>query len=799
MTTVEAVRVEFVERRRGGNFVIEAPQSRKRYTCSCQEFFPIEVGDILYGSCEVQQGDRLLFRKAPLAIIPETQMATMTLLTGLPVRLTIVKANEFYEEAIRLTRIEYKLDEKSKDIPAAVCFYLDNKAYEFSQNQSMISTLSSLSNIITVTKLVGLLENIHKRRNKRRLWLLGLNNREIRGCMISHPVIYQRIMTKAHGIFTFANIPIKKCVEVAMRLGIRLSQEHNSCAIIVRILYNNITSRAYTATPVGLLHKMCSSMGINNLNALLPLLYGEYGVIKDLNCFYLPYQYKVERELSIIIHDLLTRPRAIEYELKDLHFEHPNFTNEQKQAVLNMVNNNLSILQAPAGCGKSVSIKEFVSNLDRWGKKYYMCAATACAAERMKALTGKEAYTIHRLLIIFNQRIRERKDGELVDCKVNGPEDGLDYLIIDEHSMVNCGIFYRLISRAREINNNVSVALIGDENQLPTISWGNLILELRKLKNTSPLRSIPTATLNENHRILAPNDGILAASKHILGESSVVDDNIDYGFDEEDMISVNSSAINFKQTDNFRILCGGINLVYELLGLFYKAGVKQDEITIISPFNTDLPDLNSKFQEIFNEGAPAVKDIKGREWQIGSRIMCTRNCYKKNIFNGTVGKVTNVNSKILSVRFRNSSQTEDFPMPQYGDQDIKRRFGAAEDDDDDPDEEGDVGLDQLSIAYALTTHKMQGSENENIIIWLPASKDSGFLNKYLIYTAFTRARRNLYVVGDYDTLAKAVRRNPKYRCDNLAERINKLFGTPQLLTNCFGKDVGKIIEAYYPY
>lgn len=750
MTAVKDVIVTVVPRGARGTFTIKAPKSGKSYSCVCAGFCPVEEGDIVSGDCEEKNGV-LHFHKVPTVIVPDTQEAIVRYLTSFPLKLfPLPKLNNFYAALAQLASASFpsSADGKQVNVQENICRYLDNKAYEYTHDHTVVKELKSLTNITTVTNVEKLLAHVHKHRNRRRLWLLGLKDRDINSCHMPEPDIYRTIIHKPHGVLTLYSLDIDKCRAILDHLGFTVTPEDALCAAVVRILHSNVKNKAYAGTPSNLLHKMLGPG--TDMSRLLPRLKEEYGVVLDMGTYYLQQQHRVEKETAQFIHDLLRKP-PLTTSMAELKFE-AKFTQEQRSAVLTMYNNWISCLQAPAGCGKTLSISQFIANLDSYKKKYYMCTFTARAAERLTELTGKPAYTIHRLISMLNKRGESKK------------EEKIDYIINDEVSMLPVPLFYRLFTTILKLGHTPQWVFVGDKNQLPTISWGNLMTELLKIKE------LPFSQLSKNHRITeGNNDGISAAANVVIGESKATVDT-DYDFDDDDITVSDATTMSFKETDNFRILDGGIDVVYELLSLLYKSGIKQNRITIITPFNNnDIQALNKKFQDIFNESGQKIKDIKGREWIVGSRIMCTRNNYELGIFNGTQGTIMAVDEKNLCVQFK--GVMHQFPFPQPGDP-VKEE--AKSGSDDDPEFEGDIGVDQLVISYALTTHKIQGGENDIIIVWLPPSKDSGFLNKNLIYTAFTRARASLFVVGDRNTLMRAIQRKPKYRCDNLCARIRAL-------------------------
>ncbi len=223
---------------------------------------------------------------------------------------------------------------------------------------------------------------------------------------------------------------------------------------------------------------------------------------------------------------------------------------------------------------------------------------------------------------------------------------------------------------------------------------------------------------------------------------------------------------SFSPYPNFIILPNSIEIVQKIVKKLADLAIPSTNITVITPFNKYLGQLNEFFRQIYKIGDSKIVDYLGREWQPGDRVMMTENNYSINVMNGEEGIVSSVTDTHIFVIFRGS---------EY-------KFSTAEPNDTRHDvsmysklklsKEAKLNVKTLTHSFAVTIHKAQGSEWEYVILYVPKFfTSSSFINWQMIYTAITRARKGLFVVADQQTLCSGLLKSPGKRYDGLAKMI----------------------------
>ena len=397
-------------------------------------------------------------------------------------------------------------------------------------------------------------------------------------------------------------------------------------------------------------------------------------------------------------------------------------------------------------------IDQIAYNLDLKGEKYSICSFTGKAVSRVKEVTKKEnCLTIDRLITCAN--------------KIKGSTT-INHIIIDECSMVTTELFYRLIISFPEIKR---LTLVGDINQLPPINHGCFFNELIKSGR------IPIYYLNISHRFYFTNndnkqiDGIMENAKALLNH--------------------NIGQFNFITSDNdrfiqnFQVFQGNYEKVGDIIKKFKKLGIESEDIVILSPYEAELNNLNTLFQQIYTNNSEYAIDYKGRRFNIGDRVMHKINDYDLNIFNGTEGIVKKITDKSIKIHFQGSG-TIDFLLNDIKNDDpyqllptIKKKlhYNKIYDRIDNgflTEQEKDAlrSTERLDISFAITVDKSQGSEYNYVIFYVPfrSTNNYKFVNRNRIYTAITRAKIACYVCAPQENISRGVLYNP------YCERIDRL-------------------------
>ena len=220
------------------------------------------------------------------------------------------------------------------------------------------------------------------------------------------------------------------------------------------------------------------------------------------------------------------------------------------------------------------------------------------------------------------------------------------------------------------------------------------------------------------------------------------------------------------------MLEGNIENVFDIIRAMYQRKVDSSKLTIITPYNKDLQQLNSTYQQIYNDGKSNIADCRGQVWMVGDRVMMKDNNYDINVMNGEEGIVRDilddgedVEEPKIVVEFEDGAHHK-----------FKTIYKEEETDEDDYKLKKELTVKQLQHSFAVTVHKSQGSEWDFVIIYIPSTMNTvtSFLNSNLVYTSITRARRAVWMIGDILSYNSAAVITPPYRCDNLSKRMKQI-------------------------
>ena len=405
----------------------------------------------------------------------------------------------------------------------------------------------------------------------------------------------------------------------------------------------------------------------------------------------------------------------------------------QKKAVTEAAGHGLFILTGGPGTGKTTTINAIIRFFEGEGSELRLAAPTGRAAKRMTEATGYEAQTIHRLLEL-NGMPEEEKQGQAVHFERNA-ENPLeaDVIIIDEMSMVDIQLMHSLLLA---VTAGTRLILVGDENQLPSVGPGNVLRDI--------IRSgeFPVVELKKIFRQASESDIVVNAHKINRGEQVT--------------LSNKSSDFFFlKRQDADIIIRVVIALIQEKLPRYVEA--KPFDIQVLTPMRKGLlgvERLNQILQRYLNPPEPSKKEKEYGQglFREGDKVMQIRNNYQLEweirgryeipvdkgvgVFNGDTGILKTINefSETAEVEF------EDGRCAEYS---FKQ-------------------LEELELAYAVTIHKSQGSEYPAVVIPL-LSGPRMLLNRNLLYTAVTRARRCVTIVGSEETFREMIKNEKQQR------------------------------------
>ena len=405
----------------------------------------------------------------------------------------------------------------------------------------------------------------------------------------------------------------------------------------------------------------------------------------------------------------------------------------QKKAVTEAASHGLFILTGGPGTGKTTTINAIIRFFEGEGVELRLAAPTGRAAKRMTETTGYEAQTIHRLLEL-NGMPEEEKEGQAVHFERNAenPLDA-DVVIIDEMSMVDIQLMHSLLLA---VTAGTRLILVGDENQLPSVGPGNVLRDIIRSGEFSVVE------LKKIFRQATESDIVVNAHKINRGEQ----------------VTLSNKSRDFfflKRQDADIIIRVLIALIQEKLPKYVEA--KPFDIQVLTPMRKGLlgvERLNQILQRYLNPPEPSKKEKEYGQglFREGDKVMQIRNNYQLEweirgrygipvekgvgVFNGDTGILKNINE------FAETAEVE-FEDGRWAEYSFKQ-------------------LEELELAYAVTIHKSQGSEYPAVVLPL-LSGPRMLLNRNLLYTAVTRARKCVTIVGSEETFREMINNEKQQR------------------------------------
>lgn len=395
---------------------------------------------------------------------------------------------------------------------------------------------------------------------------------------------------------------------------------------------------------------------------------------------------------------------------------------EQLAAVAYGLKAKVLIITGGPGTGKSTITKAILTITERIANQIILAAPTGRAAKRMSEITKKKASTIHSLLEMDFKIGKFKRNKENPIC--------CDLLIIDEASMIDTQLMYNLL---KAIPDDARIILIGDIDQLPSIGPGNVLKDLIASKKLS------ITELKKIFRQAA--DSFIVTNAHRINRGQFPD--ISY---------YPHSDFQFIEKENPQdIIDTIVNLIVNQLPRVYRFH-RFDDIQVLSPMKKGLigsENLNVILQQKLNP-SPTALNRMGRSFHVGDKVMQIRNNYEKEVYNGDIGKITEMDltEQTLKVVFDLKVINYDF-----------------------------TEIDELILAYAVSIHKYQGSECPCVIIPVHTSHFK-MLYRNLLYTGLTRAKARVIFVGTKKALAIAIKNEDVLkRHTGLKQAIQKFIQT----------------------
>lgn len=524
--------------------------------------------------------------------------------------------------------------------------------------------------------------------------------------------------------------------EIALQGGVAPDDDYRVKAALYYILQQAI-GNGHVYLPEEEVYKKAAEIirvPFENMERQLTQLALERSVIikeaDGIRMIYVASYYYLELDVARMLCDLNCRydvaQRTIEQRLHQLEKEQKIELDElQRMAVAEAVQNGIFILTGGPGTGKTTTINTIIRFFEAEGMDVLLAAPTGRAAKRMSETTGMEARTIHRMLELT--RNPESKAGGLEFARNESNPLESDVIIIDEMSMVDISLMHALL---KAIMVGTRVIFVGDVNQLPSVGAGNV------LKDMIASERFPVVRLNRIFRQASESKIVLNAHKINAGEKILLDNN-------------NTDFFFLNRNDTQVIVPSIVYLVQKKIADYVKASPY--EVQVLTPMKAGelgAENLNIALQKALNPAEPQKKEKElsgGRVLREGDKVMQIKNNYQleweirsrygipvekgTGVFNGDCGIIREINlfAELLTVEFDEGRMVE-YPFS---------------------------GLDELVLAYAITVHKSQGSEYPAVVLPLLAGPKILF-NRNVLYTAVTRAKKCVTIVGSPDTVQRMI-------------------------------------------
>ncbi|MCR5720435.1 MAG: ATP-dependent RecD-like DNA helicase [Lachnospiraceae bacterium] len=548
-------------------------------------------------------------------------------------------------------------------------------------------------------------------------------------------------------------VGFKTADDIAAKIGLSFDSDYRiTCGVVYTLMCAAQDGNCYLPKEK-LLEEASQILGVSSqrIEELIPNMVMDKKIVVKKEKIFAPMFYYSElnsarmlRELNVYIPEASTGEDAlISAKLKRIESRLGMETDEdQLEAVKQSIKNGLFIISGGPGTGKTTIINILIKYFEEEGLEVSLAAPTGRAAKRMSEATGYEAKTIHRLLELTNS-LEESGQKAKFNRDANNPLES-DVIIIDEMSMVEIMLFNSLL---KAIIPGTRLIMVGDVNQLPSVGPGQV------LKDLIDSGAYPSVKLNRIYRQSATSDIVLNAHK-IKEGSPIKADN--------------------KSQDFFFLERNDINVIYKHMIMLIKEKLPKYveatpfDIQVLTPMKKGAlgcESLNSILQEHLNPPSPSKREITGKNciFREGDKVMQIKNNYQLEwqtlseygvlidsgvgVFNGDMGVIKKIHeaASVVTVVFDDMREVE---------------YSLAL-------------LEELELAYAITIHKSQGSEYPAVVMPLLGGPRM-LLNRNLLYTAVTRAKKSVVILGSKQTVSNMIDNVSDFqRYTALPERIRE--------------------------
>lgn len=397
-----------------------------------------------------------------------------------------------------------------------------------------------------------------------------------------------------------------------------------------------------------------------------------------------------------------------------------NLSAEQLHVLDKVFLHRISIITGGPGTGKTTLLRSISTIFEALGKKVQLAAPTGRAARRLADVTRRRARTIHRLLG-YNF-----KDGLFVRNQDNPLE--ADAIIVDEASMVDTELMYHLL---KAVPTSATLVLVGDVFQLPSVGPGNVLADMIHSER------IPVFYLNTIFRQETESPIVINAHRIRKGE-----------FPEYKLVENIDGLSDFyflEESNPEQVVLKIVQLCSDDIPRRFKLDPLQD-VQVLTPMHKGVVgtiNLNHVLQEVLNSN-PVLIETVGGAFKIGDKVMHLKNNYQKDVYNGDIGTIRQIDKKGGEISVDYYGRTVNYDRSE---------------------------TDEISMAYAISVHKSQGSEYPAVIVPM-MTQHFALLQRNLLYTAITRGKNLVILIGTRKALSIALQNdNPQKRLSRLADRL----------------------------
>ena len=533
-------------------------------------------------------------------------------------------------------------------------------------------------------------------------------------------------------IYDIKGINFKMADSIAKSLNFNNDFYKRCKAGIIYILESLSATEGHCYIPLEELVEKCSKIlevDAEKIKDVCENLIKEKIIVCEENKIYLPIFYNSEIFLAKKIKSIMDFPIFLKYSKDENEIEINkaekdigiNYDDYQKEAIDTVLSSNFSVITGGAGVGKTTITEAIINIFKNRGKNIILTAPTGRAAKRLSEISKSEAKTIHRLL----EAQEGGKFGKNNLNKLTG-----NVLIVDESSMIDIKLMSNLF---KAVPDSMTVILIGDVNQLPSVGPGNI------LRDIIDSQTVPIIKLNNIYRQSKVSDIII--NSHKINQGQIPDLKI----------KSNSDFFFIENNNNQKCADTIIELCTKRLPNYYKVNPVTD-IQVLSPMKKGIlgtNNLNRILQASINKNNIGLT-YNDTEYKLKDKVMQIKNNYDKDIFNGDIGIISSIN------------KSKNFLEVNFDSKIVK--YNISE-------------LNELSLAYACTIHKSQGGEYPIIIIPIDKSHNV-MLERNLLYTAITRAKKICILIGHKECVINAVKSSKsKLRYTTFLKRLKQQFQT----------------------